>query len=241
MYGKESDMLEDVKRRVCDANKSLARHGLVTLTWGNVSAAVRNGDSLSYVVIKPSGVPYDCMTTEDMVVLDIDGCVAEGKYKPSSDAPTHMCLYKEYPALGGIVHTHSAYATAFAQAGIPIAPYGTTHADYFYGTIPCTRALTNDEINGMYERETGCVIIETLRLSNTDPSAVPGALVKSHAPFAWGRTAEEAVEHAVVLEEVARMAVYTCMLNPNVNPVPGALLDKHYLRKHGANAYYGQR
>jgi len=228
-------MLEALKNIVCEANLSLPAHGLVTLTWGNVSG--REGD---LIVIKPSGVSYKDMTPDDMVVVDIDGNIVEGKYKPSSDTPTHLWLYKQFAGLGGITHTHSATAAAFAQAGSGIDVYGTTHADYFYGKIPCTRPLTADEVQGEYEKETGKVITETFRAQGLEPLSVPGVLVHGHGPFTWGKTAEDAVMHSVVLEELAKMAVITKTLNPNVQPVARYLTDKHYMRKHSANAYYGQ-
>ena len=228
-------MLEALKQAVCEANLALPKHGLVTFTWGNVSAIDRKS---GLVVIKPSGVEYDTMTAEDMVVLDLDGNVVEGRYKPSSDTPTHLVLYRAFDSIGGIVHTHSRWATAWAQAGRGIPAYGTTHGDYFYGEIPCTRKLTPAEIGGAYEAETGNVIVETF--SGRDPAAVPAALVCSHGPFAWGKDAADAVHNAVVLEEVACMALQTEALRPEIAPMQQELLDKHYLRKHGANAYYGQ-
>ena len=231
-------MLEQLKEIVCKANLELPKYGLVTFTWGNVSAIDRK---TGLVVIKPSGVEYDGMKPEDMVVVDLDGKVVEGKYKPSSDTPTHVALYKAFPALGGIVHTHSRWATTFAQAKVGIPALGTTHGDYFYGEIPCTRCMTPGEIAGEYEKETGNVIIETFQVKNTDPAQVPAVLVASHGPFAWGKDAMEAVHNAVVLEEVAFMALNAIQLNPGIGPMQQELLDKHYLRKHGANAYYGQK
>lgn len=230
-------MLEKLKEIVCKANLELPKYGLVTFTWGNVSAVDRETE---LVVIKPSGVEYDTMKPEDMVVVDLDGKVVEGKYKPSSDTPTHVALYKAFPSIGGIVHTHSRWATTFAQSKMGIPALGTTHGDYFYGEIPCTRLMTPEEISGEYEKETGNVIIETLRLKGIDPSQVPAALVASHGPFAWGKDAMEAVHNAVVLEEVAFMAFHCLQLNRDTEPMQQELLDKHYLRKHGANAYYGQ-
>ena len=227
-------MLEDLKRIVYEQNIALKQSGLVVLTWGNVSA--RDFET-GLVVIKPSGVPYDTMRAEDMVVTDLDGNVVEGNYKPSSDLPTHLHLYKTYPTLGGIVHTHSTYATAFAQSGRALTAYGTTHADAFYGDIPCTRALTQDEIEKDYEKNTGVVIAGTV----TDVDAIQGILVKSHGVFTWGSTAEKAVENAITLEEVAKMAYLTEQLNRDVPRVDAYLLDKHYYRKHGKNAYYGQK
>lgn len=230
-------MLEKLKEIVCKANLELPKYGLVTFTWGNVSAVDRE---TGLVVIKPSGVEYDTMKPENMVVVDLDGKVVEGQYKPSSDTPTHVALYKAFPSIGGIVHTHSRWATTFAQSKIGIPALGTTHGDYFYGEIPCTRLMTPEEIEGEYEKETGNVIIETLRLKEIDPSQVPAALVASHGPFAWGKDAMEAVHNAVVLEEVAFMAFHCLQLNRDAEPMQQELLDKHYLRKHGANAYYGQ-
>lgn len=230
-------MLEQLRQEVCNANLALPKHGLVTFTWGNVSAIDRE---LGMVVIKPSGVEYDNMTAEDMVVLDLaTGKVVEGKWKPSSDTPTHLELYRAFENIGGIVHTHSRWATSFAQAGVGIAPLGTTHGDYFYGEIPCTRAMTPEEICGEYEKETGSVIIETFK--GTDPMSIPAVLVKSHGPFAWGKDAAEAVHNAVVLEEISFMNYRTMTLNPQITNMQQELLDKHYLRKHGANAYYGQK
>lgn len=228
-------MLEQLKKEVLEANLLLPKYGLVTFTWGNVSGIDRKS---GLVVIKPSGVEYDTMSVDDMVVVDLDGNVAEGKRKPSSDTATHIELYKAFPACGGIVHTHSRWAASFAQAGRGIPPLGTTHGDYFYGEIPCTRLMTNEEIAGEYEKETGKVIIETF--AGKDPEAVPGVLVHSHGPFAWGKDAHEAVHNAVVMEEVAFMAFHAMMLSPNLQDMQQELLDKHYLRKHGKNAYYGQ-
>jgi len=230
-------MLEELKKIVCEANLELPRYGLITFTWGNVSGIDRES---GLVVIKPSGVSYDGMTADDMVVVDLDGNVVEGKYKPSSDTPTHVALYKAFPSLGGIVHTHSRWATTFAQSGMGIPALGTTHGDYFYGEIPCTRPMTPAEIAGEYELETGNVIIETFREKNIDASQVPAALVFSHGPFAWGTDPMDSVHNAVVLEELAFMAFHTMQLRPDIKPMQQELLDKHYLRKHGANAYYGQ-
>ena len=229
-------MLKKLKEQVCRANLLLPKHNLVTFTWGNVSGIDRES---GLVVIKPSGVSYDGMCLEDMVVVDLDGKVVEGKWKPSSDTPTHLRLYAAFPGCGGIVHTHSRWATVFAQAGKAIPALGTTHADDFHGPIPCTRPLTEAEINGAYEAETGNVVIETFR--GRDPMAVPAALVCSHGPFAWGRDAMEAVHTAVVLEEVAFMAWHTLALNPEKAEMQKPLLDRHYLRKHGPGAYYGQK
>lgn len=229
-------MLGELKKKVCEANLLLPKHGLVTFTWGNVSAIDRES---GLVIIKPSGVEYDSMTEDDMVVVELaSGKAVEGKWKPSSDTPTHLELYRAFENLGGIVHTHSTWATSFAQAGVGIRPLGTTHGDYFYGEVPCTRAMTPEEIAGEYEKETGTVIIEAFK--DIDPMTIPGVLVKSHGPFAWGRDAFDAVHNAVVLEEVAAMNYRTMFLNPNVPNMQKELLDKHYLRKHGKNAYYGQ-
>lgn len=228
-------MLEQLKRDVWEANLALPKHGMVTFTWGNVSGIDRER---GLVVIKPSGVPYEQLEVEDMVVVDMDGNVIDSKLKPSSDTPTHLVLYKAFPHIGGIVHTHSPWATMWAQAGRGIPAFGTTHADYFYGEIPCTRPMTKEEIQGAYELETGNVIVEAFK--EIDPGQIPGVLVYSHAPFAWGKNPDEAVHNAVVLEEVAKMAVTTINLNPQVTPMDQTLLDRHFLRKHGANAYYGQ-
>lgn len=228
-------MLEQLKKQVLEANLLLPKYGLVTFTWGNVSGIDRES---GLVVIKPSGVPYEGMTEEDMVVVDLDGKRVEGKWKPSSDTPTHVELYKAFPALGGIVHTHSRWATTFAQAGLDIPAMGTTHGDYFYGDIPCTRKMTPQEIAGEYEKETGRVIIETF--AGKSPADIPGVTVHSHGPFAWGRDAMDAVHNAVVMEEVAFMDWHAMMINPAAGRMQQELLDKHYLRKHGKNAYYGQ-
>ena len=229
-------MLEQLKSEVTKANLLLPKLGLVSFTWGNVSAIDR---ATGLVVIKPSGVPYDGMTADDMVVVDLDGNVVEGKWKPSSDTPTHLELYKAFPNIGGVVHTHSRWATTFAQAGMGIPAMGTTQGDYFYGEIPCTRDMTPEEIRGEYEKETGTVIIEAFR--DRDPDAVPGVVVKNHGPFAWGKNADEAVHNAAVMEEMAFMDWHAMILNPEAGAMPQVLLDKHYLRKHGANAYYGQK
>ena len=229
-------MLEALKEQVLQANLLLPKHGLVTFTWGNVSGIDR---ASGLFVIKPSGVSYEGMQAEDMVVCDLDGNVVEGKYKPSSDTPTHIELYKAFLGIGGIVHTHSRWATSFAQAGKDIPALGTTHADYFYGPIPCTRPMTEEEIKGEYEKETGKVIIETFAGINAED--VPGVVVFSHGPFAWGTDAMNAVHNAVVMEEVAFMDYHAMTLNPGLQPMQSALMDKHYLRKHGANAYYGQK
>ncbi len=230
-------MLEELKKKVYEANMELPKRGLITYTWGNVSGIDRE---TGYFVIKPSGVSYDILTAEDMVVMDLDGNRIEGKYKPSSDTKTHIELYHKYPEIGGIVHTHSPEATSWAQAGRSIPLYGTTHADYFYGPIPCARNLTEEEINEDYEKNTGLVIIEKLEQNNINPAYVPGILCKNHGPFTWGKDAAEAVHNAVVLEEVAKMATKTELINPDVKPAPDCLRDKHFNRKHGKDAYYGQ-
>lgn len=229
-------MLEELKRQVWQANLELTRFGLVIFTWGNVSAVDR-GKGL--VVIKPSGVEYAVMTKDDMVVTDMEGNVVEGKLKPSSDLPTHLELYKAWPETGGIVHTHSRWATILAQAGRGIPALGTTHADYFYGEIPCTGPMTEAAIGGEYERETGLAIIR--RFEGLSPARIPAALVYSHGPFAWGRNAHEAVHNAVVLEELAFMSWHNLILQPDIPPMQQCLMDKHYLRKHGPGAYYGQK
>ena len=227
--------LEELKERVFKQNLELVRQNLVVLTWGNVSAIDRE-DGL--VVIKPSGVDYAAMTADDMVVVDLDGNRVEGKLNPSSDTPTHIELYKAFPNIGGVVHTHSLNATSFAQAGKSITAFGTTHADCFYGDIPCARALTKDEIESEYEKNTGKVIIETFK--DLDYEAVPAVLIKNHGPFTWGKSPEKAVENAVTLEAVADMAIKTGLINSQTPRVAQYLLDKHYFRKHGKNAYYGQ-
>ena len=229
-------MLEQLKQQVLEANLSLPEYKLVTFTWGNVSGIDREK---GLIVIKPSGVEYDAMTAEDMVVVDLEGNVVEGKLNPSSDTPTHIELYKAFPELGGVIHTHSPWATSWAQAGRSIPAYGTTHADYFYGAIPCTRQLTPEEVECAYEKETGTVIIEAFE--GIDPMAVPGVVVYKHGPFAWGKTPKEAVHNAVVMETVASMAYHAEQLNPKKEPIEQYLLDKHYMRKHGPNAYYGQK
>lgn len=229
-------MLESLKELVCKANLELPKYGLVTFTWGNVSGVDHES---GLMVIKPSGVEYDNMTAEDMVVVSLEtGEKVEGKWKPSSDTATHVALYNAFPEIGGIVHTHSRWATSFAQAGRGIPAYGTTHGDYFYGEIPCTRKMTPEEIGGEYEKETGNVIIETFR--GIDENTIPAVLVNSHGPFSWGTDPENAVHNAVVLEELAFMALQTEALNPDIKPMQQELLDKHFLRKHGKNAYYGQ-
>ena len=225
--------IEQLKERVYRANLALKKNNLITLTWGNVSEIDRQ---LGWIAIKPSGVEYDTMTASDIVIVDLDGNTVEGKYRPSSDLPTHRYLYKQYPSLGGIVHTHSPYATAFAQSGREIVAYGTTHADTFYGNVPCTRSLTEAEIAEEYEWNTGKVIAETV----SDVDAIPAILVNNHGVFTWGNSPEKAVENAITLEEVAKMAFLTEQLNPNTPRVDQHLLNKHYFRKHGKNAYYGQ-
>lgn len=229
-------MLEELKKKVYDANIELPKYGLVTFTWGNVSEIDRES---GYFVIKPSGVDYDKLTIEDMVVMDLDGNKIEGKFNPSSDTDTHIELYKACPEIGGIVHTHSSWATSWAQAGRSIPCYGTTHADYIYGEVPCLRCLTKEEIDGAYEKNTGLLIADYYK--DKDFMAVPAVLCKNHGPFTWGKSAQEAVHNAVVLEEVAKMASRCEMINKEVLPAPVELQDKHYFRKHGANAYYGQK
>ncbi len=229
-------MFEELKVKVYEANMKLPEYGLVTFTWGNASAIDRDN---GIIVIKPSGVDYDKLSPDKMVVLDLDGNVIEGEYRPSSDTPTHIELYKSFPTIGGIVHTHSSYATAFAQAMRPIPAYGTTHADYFYGAVPCTRILTAQEIEEAYEKNTGKVIAETF--ADLDENSIPGVVVANHGPFTWGKDAAEAVYFAKVLDETAKMALMTEILSPSVTPINSYILDKHYFRKHGANAYYGQK
>ncbi len=229
-------LLKELREQVLKANLLLPAHGLVTFTWGNVCGLVKE---TGYMVIKPSGVEYDKLTAEDLVILDVKtGEKIEGDLNPSSDTPTHLELYRAYPDLGGIVHTHSTWATIFSQAGKEIPCFGTTHADYFYGSIPVTRKMTKEEIEGEYEKETGSVIIE--RFEGTNPMSIPGVLVNNHGPFAWGKDAMEAVHNAVVMEEVAKMAHAALALRPDLPSIDQVLLDKHYLRKHGKNAYYGQ-
>lgn len=231
-------MLEQLKKEVLEANLLLPQYNLVTFTWGNVSGIDREK---GLIVIKPSGVEYDKMTQDDMVVVDLEGNVVEGKLNPSSDTATHIELYKAFPNIGGVIHTHSPWATSWAQAGRGIPAYGTTHADYFYGEIPCTRQLTPQEVEKAYEKETGTVIIEAFRERNIDPKAVPGVIVYKHGPFAWGKNPHEAVHNAVVMETVANMAYHAEQINPEGTPIEQYLLDKHYMRKHGPNAYYGQK
>lgn len=229
-------MMQKLKQQVFDANMDLPRYGLVTFTWGNVSAIDRER---GVIVIKPSGVAYETMKVDDMVVVNLEGEVVEGHYRPSSDTATHLALYRHYPTLGGVVHTHSTHATAWAQAGLAIPALGTTHADYFLGDIPCTRALNEQEVQEAYELNTGKVIIETL--GETDPLYTPGVVVYQHGPFAFGKDAHEAVHNAVVMEEVAKMAWIARAINPRLNAIDYWLMDKHFMRKHGANAYYGQK
>ena len=230
-------MLEELKKRVYEANMLLPKYGLVTFTWGNVSEIDRES---GLFVIKPSGVDYEKLTPEDMVVMDLNGNKVEGNYRPSSDTPTHLELYKAFPEIGGIVHTHSSYATSWAQAGRSIPCYGTTHADYIYGEVPCLRCLTKEEIDEAYEENTGHLTVNEFRRLGKDVTAVPAVLCKNHGPFAWGKDAQEAVHNAVVLEEVAKMAYRAECIEPRIQPAPQELQDKHYFRKHGANAYYGQ-
>ena len=229
-------MLEELKRSVLAANLELPKKGLVTYTWGNVSGIDRQSN---LIVIKPSGVPYAELKVEDLVVIDLDGNQVEGKLKPSSDTPTHLVIYRNFNQVGGVTHTHSRWATSWAQAGKGIPALGTTHADYFYGEIPCTRKLTSQEIKVDYELQTGEVIVETFL--GRKPMYMPGVLVNNHGPFTWGKDAQEAVHNSVVLEEVAMMAYTACSLTPGINPIDQSLLDKHFLRKHGVNAYYGQQ
>lgn len=230
-------MLEKLKEEVYKANMDLPKYGLVTFTWGNVSGIDRES---GLFVIKPSGVDYDLLTPDDMVVVDLNGNKVEGKYNPSSDTATHVELYKAFPNIGGVVHTHSSWATSWAQAGRDIPCYGTTHADYFYGSIPCVRNLTKEEIEEAYEKNTGVLIADDFEEKNRDYIAIPGVLCKNHGVFTWGKDAYEAVHNAVVVEEVAKMAARCEMINPKNQPAPQELQDKHYFRKHGANAYYGQ-
>ncbi|OSP36293.1 L-ribulose-5-phosphate 4-epimerase [Klebsiella pneumoniae] len=228
--------MQQLKQQVFEANMDLPRYGLVTFTWGNVSAIDRQR---GLVVIKPSGIAYESMTVDDMSVVDLQGHVVEGRWRPSSDTATHLALYRRYPDLGGVVHTHSTHATAWAQAGLAIPALGTTHADYFFGDIPCTRALSAQEVDEAYELNTGQVIIETLGEAN--PLHTPGIVVYQHGPFAWGKDAHEAVHNAVVMEEVARMAWIARGINPQLQPINSWLMNKHFQRKHGPNAYYGQK
>jgi len=229
-------MLKELKEETLKANLEISRLGLALFTWGNASGIDKNQ---GMVVIKPSGVPYEIMTADDMVVVDLDGKKVEGKYNPSSDLPTHLVLYRAFTLALGVVHTHSSRATAWAQMGMDIPAEGTTHADYFYGSVPCTRVMTESEINGAYEEETGNVIVETFKNRGIDPSLVPAVLVNAHGPFTWGESPGNAVNNAAVLEEVARIGMYSRILGIPVQ-MPSALLDKHFLRKHGPGAYYGQ-
>ncbi len=230
-------MLKELKEQVCRANRLLPEYGLVTLTWGNVSGI---DPERGLMVIKPSGVDYPQLTPDHMVVLDLDGNVVEGKLNPSSDAATHLVLYRRFSAIGGIVHTHSTYATAWAQANLAIPAFGTTHGDYIYGEVPCTRAMRHEEIDSDYERHTGDVIVETLQSLGKNTEQIPAVLVANHGPFVWAADPVQAVEYALVLEEIAKMAALTLQINPETKPMPQALMDQHYFRKHGANSYYGQ-
>ena len=229
-------MLEELKKAVYEANMLLPKHNLVTFTWGNVSQIDRE---TGYFAIKPSGVEYEKLTPDDMVIMDLEGNKIEGRYNRSSDTPTHLELYRAFPKIGGVVHTHSPWATSWAQAGRGIPCYGTTHADYMYGEIPCVRCLTKEEIDMAYEKNTGLLIVDYFK--DKDYEAVPAVLCKNHGPFTWGKDGHEAVHNAVVLEEVAKMAARCEMINPQVKPAPQELQDKHYYRKHGVNAYYGQK
>ena len=231
-------MLKSLREAVYEANMELPRRGLVTYTWGNVSAVDRTA---GLMVIKPSGVEYEDLSPDKLVVLDLDGRRVEGSLNPSSDTRTHLELYRAFPEIGGIVHTHSAHAVAWAQAGRDIPCFGTTHADYFYGPVPCARALSPEEVEDDYEGSTGRVIVETFRERGLNPVHVPGVICRSHGPFTWGRDAAQAVYHAAVLEEVAKMAIFTVQINPEALPAPQHVLDKHFMRKHGPNAYYGQK
>lgn len=230
-------MLEALKETVCEANLELSRRGVVLYTWGNVSGIDR---ARGLIVIKPSGVPYQGMQPSDMVVVDLEGRIVEGTLRPSSDTPTHLELYKAFPEIGGVVHTHSTHAVVFAQAGMEIPPLGTTHADYFYGPVRVSRGLTRDEVQEAYEKNTGRVIVETVKEMGKPPLAVPAVLVRNHGPFTWGKDPAEAVYHSVVLEEIAEMAWKTMQLNPAAE-LPSYVLEKHYQRKHGPRAYYGQK
>ena len=231
-------MLKSLREAVYEANMELPRRGLVTYTWGNVSAVDR---AAGLMVIKPSGVEYEDLSPDKLVVLDLDGRRVEGSLNPSSDTRTHLELYRAFPEIGGIAHTHSAHAVAWAQAGRDIPCFGTTHADYFYGPVPCARALSPEEVEDDYEGSTGRVIVETFRERGLNPVHVPGVICRSHGPFTWGRDAAQAVYHAAVLEEVAKMAIFTVQINPEALPAPQHVLDKHFMRKHGPNAYYGQK
>lgn len=230
-------MLEKLKKEVCEANLLLPKYNLVTFTWGNVSAIDREKGIFA---IKPSGVPYEKLNPSDIVLVDLDGNVVEGKYRPSSDTKTHLIIYKAFKNIGGVVHTHSTYATSFAQAGVDLPCYGTTHADYIYGSVPCMRNLTKKEIDDDYELNTGKLIVSEFKKKKIDPLAVPCVLLKNHGPFTWGKDATEAVHNSVVLEECAKMAIYTKLINKNAEETPKCVQDKHYFRKHGKDAYYGQ-
>ena len=230
-------MLEELKKRVYEANMLLPKYGLVTFTWGNVSEI---DEESGIFAIKPSGVEYDKLTPDDMVLMDLSGNKVEGRYNPSSDTATHLELYKAYPEIGGIVHKHSPFAVASAQAGRDIKAYGTTHADYFYGPVPCARNLTTEEIEEDYETTTGPIIVETFKQRGINPMYVPAVVCRNHGPFTWGKDAAQAVYHSVVLEEVAKMNLYTEIFNPKVESAPDNILNKHFMRKHGPNAYYGQ-
>jgi L-ribulose-5-phosphate 4-epimerase len=233
-------LLELLRRQVVAANKEIARRGLAPHTFGNASGVDRSGEK-ALVVIKPSGVDYSTLKPEDLVITDLDGKIVEGKLRPSSDLDTHTLLYREFPQIGGVVHTHSEFATSWAQAGRPIPCFGTTHADYFHGPVPVTEPLTAEEVSSGYVRNTGAVIVRRFRAEGLDPVAVPGVLVAGHAPFAWGKDAADAVEHADVLEYIARLAFRTVALNGSAGPIPGHVSEHHYLRKHGPKATYGQR
>lgn len=230
-------MLEELKKRVYEANMLLPKYGLITFTWGNVSEIDRESGLFA---IKPSGVDYDKLTPDDIVIMDLDGNKVEGKMNPSTDTPTHLELYKAFPGIGGVVHTHSTFAVSWAQAGLDIPCYGTTHADYFYGSIPCIRNLTVEEIEENYEKNTGLSIVERFEKDGINPIYVPGCVCKNHGPFTWGKNGNEAVHNAVVVEEVAKMAHLTRQINPDAGETPQYMQDKHFMRKHGPNAYYGQ-
>ena len=230
-------MLEELKKRVYEANMLLPKYGLITFTWGNVSEIDRESGLFA---IKPSGVDYDKLTPDDIVIMDLDGNKVEGKMNPSTDTPTHLELYKAFPGIGGVVHTHSTFAVSWAQAGLDIPCYGTTHADYFYGSIPCIRNLTAEEIEEHYEKNTGLSIVERFEKDGINPIYVPGCVCKNHGPFTWGKNGNEAVHNAVVVEEVAKMAHLTRQINPDAGETPQYMQDKHFMRKHGPNAYYGQ-